>query len=119
MAMIKCSECGREIDNEASACMYCGNPIGKTNSYSKSFNSQETEKTITSLLELSRISLGLSIVLGIFVIILGLMLSSDGGIILLVLGFALMLVGFLLKVVFMWMAYMLRNIYEINVNTKR
>lgn len=27
MALIKCSECGREISDKASVCMNCGNPI--------------------------------------------------------------------------------------------
>lgn len=27
MALIKCSECGKEISDKASACAHCGNPI--------------------------------------------------------------------------------------------
>ncbi|MGH8428216.1 MAG: zinc-ribbon domain-containing protein [Gammaproteobacteria bacterium] len=28
MALIKCSECGREISDRATSCPGCGNPIG-------------------------------------------------------------------------------------------
>ena len=30
MALIKCSECGKEISSKASACPYCGCPIEET-----------------------------------------------------------------------------------------
>jgi predicted nucleic acid-binding Zn ribbon protein len=29
MSLIKCSECGKEISDHASACIFCGNPIEK------------------------------------------------------------------------------------------
>lgn len=29
MALIKCSECGKEISDKADVCMNCGNPIQK------------------------------------------------------------------------------------------
>lgn len=28
MALIKCSECGKDISEKASACPFCGNPVG-------------------------------------------------------------------------------------------
>ena len=30
MALIKCSECGKEISDKAEVCLHCGNPIQKT-----------------------------------------------------------------------------------------
>ena len=30
MALIKCSECGKEISDKAEVCLHCGNPIHKT-----------------------------------------------------------------------------------------
>ena len=30
MALIKCSECGREISDKAAACIYCGCPISES-----------------------------------------------------------------------------------------
>ena len=29
MSLIKCDECGKEISNKSSVCVYCGNPIYK------------------------------------------------------------------------------------------
>ncbi len=31
MALIKCSECGREISDNSSVCISCGNPINRSN----------------------------------------------------------------------------------------
>ncbi len=31
MALIKCSECGKEISSEAKVCPHCGKPIGNHN----------------------------------------------------------------------------------------
>lgn len=28
MALIKCSECGKEVSDKAAACPFCGNPVG-------------------------------------------------------------------------------------------
>ena len=33
MALIKCSECGKEISDKAEVCLHCGNPIQKTIKY--------------------------------------------------------------------------------------
>lgn len=43
MALIKCSECGKEISDKAEICVNCGNPIQKIykeekNKQRKSFN---------------------------------------------------------------------------------
>lgn len=29
MAIIKCSECGKEISDKTNECIHCGNPLGK------------------------------------------------------------------------------------------
>lgn len=31
MALIKCSECGKEVSDKAATCPQCGNPLGKEN----------------------------------------------------------------------------------------
>lgn len=35
MALMKCSECGKEVSNKANVCMNCGNPIQKGKKASK------------------------------------------------------------------------------------
>jgi len=30
MALVKCSECGKEVSDKAVACPFCGNPVGGT-----------------------------------------------------------------------------------------
>lgn len=42
MALIKCSECGKEISNKADACPTCGNPIHKP-----AIEGEEKEKIVT------------------------------------------------------------------------
>lgn len=41
MALIKCSECGKEISDKAATCIHCGCPIEATNN-----NSKENEKIV-------------------------------------------------------------------------
>ena len=38
MSLIKCSECGKEISDKATACVHCGCPVPKTNAEQKSID---------------------------------------------------------------------------------
>ena len=42
MALIKCSECGKEISDKATACVHCGCPVSKSNSEQKQIDFNET-----------------------------------------------------------------------------
>ena len=42
MALIKCSECGKEISDQATACVHCGCPVSKSNSEQKQIDFNET-----------------------------------------------------------------------------
>ena len=37
MAMIKCSECGKDISDKAPACVGCGAPVAQANAFSDAF----------------------------------------------------------------------------------
>lgn len=41
MALIKCSECGKEISDKATACVHCGCPVTKPNSEQKQIDFNE------------------------------------------------------------------------------
>ena len=119
MALIKCSDCGKEINDESSSCMYFGNPIIKINTSNKSFDDAETENTKASIMLWAYLTVVVAVVLGMFIMIFGLIALSDGGIIYVLLGIGIMISGFLAKIVLMWMAYMLQNVHELNVNTRK
>ena len=42
MALIRCSECGKEISDKATACVHCGCPVSKSNSEQKQIDFNET-----------------------------------------------------------------------------
>ena len=42
MALIRCSECGREISDQATCCVHCGCPVSKSNSEQKQIDLNET-----------------------------------------------------------------------------
>lgn len=42
MALIKCSECGKEVSSKATSCPYCGNPIGDVETTHKQTNNSAT-----------------------------------------------------------------------------
>lgn len=44
MALIKCSECGKEISDKAETCPSCGNPINKTPEVNKTVEIEQTNK---------------------------------------------------------------------------
>lgn len=69
MALIKCSECGKEVSDKASACPNCGFPISRKSK--KTFGNKSTDKNI----------LLFNSVLGVFgVLMLLAVLSSSNGI---------------------------------------
>lgn len=41
MALIKCSECGKEISDQATACVHCGCPVSKSNAEQKPIDLNE------------------------------------------------------------------------------
>ena len=49
MAMIKCSECGKEVSDKAKTCVHCGNPL-KTSKLNISDNSESVVNTAKNLL---------------------------------------------------------------------
>lgn len=42
MSLIKCSECGKEISDKATACVHCGCPVSKSSTEQKEFDLNET-----------------------------------------------------------------------------
>ncbi len=42
MSLIKCSECGKEISDKATACVHCGCPVSKSSTEQKGFDLNET-----------------------------------------------------------------------------
>lgn len=57
MSLIKCSECGREISNNASVCIHCGNPTENYLGESKKIMNNSEYKSFYDLSEDERIDL--------------------------------------------------------------
>ena len=119
MAIIKCSECEREINDNLSACSYCGNPLSdnrRKNFFNDATNENKTEKNVNFILKLAQIIRGVSYIGAIIIIIITLLIygiddETFWGIFL---GGMVALIGFLATPFLEWKAYMLKNIYEIN-----
>ena len=63
MALIKCPECGKNVSNQAEACIHCGYPLKKVavndaetpgQEFSEATSSQELQTTQEMNLELGR-----------------------------------------------------------------
>ena len=57
MSLIKCSECGKEISDNAAACIHCGNPIKNDFVESKNIMNNSRYKSFYDLSEEERIDL--------------------------------------------------------------
>lgn len=117
MAMIKCIECGNEIDDNAKICIHCGCPMS-TNKVDRTSSDKKTEETINNILYESKAVPVILIICGIISIFLGLT-AFDNIIFAIAFGGALVIVGILSKYILEWMAHILKNIYEINKNTRK
>ncbi len=49
MALVKCSECNKEISDKAKACVHCGNPIKKEIAIDKEIVKNSNKETVTNL----------------------------------------------------------------------
>lgn len=115
MALIKCSNCGKDISSNAKACIHCGKELAEH--YSSSVNG--TEKNINFFLKLSKFFKYITYTLAGIVLLIGIMSAGGTGeaeifAICLVFSLILVIVAFLSTPFLEWKAYMLKNIYEIN-----
>lgn len=63
MALIKCSECGKEVSDKAESCPNCGNPINKESKlmvygYSESYMMNPKVKVFINGVEVGRVAKG-------------------------------------------------------------
>lgn len=120
MALIKCSNCGKEISSNAKACIHCGKEL--VEHYTSSVNG--TEKNINFFLKLSKIfKYGTYIFAGL-VLLIGLMSTGGTGeaeifVICLIFSIILVIIAILSTPFLEWKAYMLKNIYELNQRESR
>lgn len=86
MALVKCSECQKEISDKAESCPHCGNPI---NAISQKVEVVEVERTSKKWKKKSLWGVG-------FIIIGAMMLGGDlkaFGILLIILGFGKLIIS--------------------------
>ena len=111
MALIKCSNCGKEISSNAKACIHCG----KTLQENYAVGTNGTEKNINFFFRLAKtFKIFAFICAGIFLLI-GIASQDE-------MTFSAcfttscvaIVVAFLSTPFLEWKAYMLKNIYEIN-----
>lgn len=116
MALIKCSECGKEISTNAENCIHCGAIIDKDSKTQAPFVSKdiETEKNITTLNLFSNIVKWGILVIGIIIALSAFAIKEDIGAMYFILGVLLALSSFIISALIKWKALMLKNLYEIN-----
>lgn len=119
MALIKCENCGKDISTNANKCIHCNVEIKQTTKINAANRHWETEKNINYFLKLAKIiKIVLFIIAGI-VFLVG-MLASDG------ISFEIIIISSIFSVVLIlcailstpfleWKAYMLKNLYELNM----
>jgi len=119
MALIKCENCGKDISTNANKCIHCNTEIKQTTKINVVNRHWETEKNINYFLKLAKIiKIVLFIIAGI-VFLVG-MLASDG------ISFEIIIISSIVSVVLIlcailstpfleWKAYMLKNLYELNM----
>ncbi|MGM9874857.1 MAG: hypothetical protein ACI32H_02930 [Bacilli bacterium] len=117
MALIKCNNCGKDISSNAKKCVHCG----ATNETQESIMSvgNGTEKNINFFLKLSKICkiicfafAGILMLIGLF----GLLCGEFVVFLICLIPSITMVVIALLSTPFLeWKAYMLKQLYEINM----
>ncbi len=120
MALIKCSNCGKEISSNAKACIHCGKELSEH--YTSSING--TEKNINFFLKLSKFFKYVAYILAGIILLIGIMSTGGTGegeifAICLIFSMLLVIVAFLSTPFLEWKAYILKNIYELNKKESR
>lgn len=65
MALIKCSECGKEVSDKAAACPGCNAPFGKEGGVKRLTTIQRTSKSI----KLQGLLAGIMIIVGVYLMV--------------------------------------------------
>lgn len=117
MALIKCSNCGKEISSNAETCIHCGNTIAKERRTQPNIMSTdfETEKNITALNMFSNLLKWLMLIGGIIFIVLGCTTADDIGALFFIVGVISIIFAFIVPTFIKWKALLLKNIYELNM----
>ncbi len=117
MALIKCKNCGKDISSNAEKCVHCGATNEMQESIINGVNG--TEKNINFFLKLSKICkiicfafAGILMLIGLF----GLLCGAFVVFLICLIPSAFMVIVALLSTPFLeWKAYMLKQLYEINM----
>ena len=124
MALIKCSDCGKEFSDKASSCPSCGRPVVNeksnitTQKSTAELNNKADIKVHNELEQSSMVVTIIGAIAGAITIISGI---TDDGIIFLNLasGVTLVGIGYISGLAFRWMASVLRQLNEIKSNMNK
>ena len=116
MALIKCSNCGKEISSNAKACIHCGKELAEY--YTNSING--TEKNINFFFRLAKTFKIFAFICAGIVLFIGLV-AQDMMVFCACFIFSCIAVSvaFLSTPFLEWKAYMLKNVYEINKKERK
>lgn len=111
MALIKCSNCGKEISSNAKACIHCGKAL--VEHYTSSING--TEKNINFFFRLAKTFKIFAFIIAGIVFLIGIACQDSLAFVgCFISSMVILTVAFLSTPFFEWKAYILKNIYEIN-----
>ena len=119
MSLIKCSKCEKEISSNADKCIYCGTPTQISKNTKSITNDNEVENNVLKLNIIASIISVVSIIAAVITFIIGLIFIENGGITLIISSILFIILAIFGNIFIKWMALMLQNLYEINMNKRK
>ena len=116
MALIKCSECGKEISTNNENCIHCGTKISINNN-DVIFYDYDIETNIISIMRVASFTRIAFIILGVLTFILNIFIEPNA--IVIISSIVCIIIGIILPIFIKWKAFILKNIYELNKSNKR
>ena len=119
MALIKCENCGKDISTNANKCIHCNTEIKTMTKMNVINKHSETEKNINYFLKLAKVIKMVLFTIAIIILLVGIIASNGINFGIVVISFivsAILVLCAILSTPFLeWKAYMLKNLYELNM----
>ena len=116
MALVKCSQCGKEVSTNTETCIHCGSKISINNN-EVIFYDYDIETNIESIMRIANFTRISFIILGILAFMSN--ISMEPNKIVITSSIVCIIIGIILPVFIKWKAFVLKNLYELNKSNKK